>query len=63
MILRNWELDFNFDADMISQIPIWVKFPRLLVGYWSVKVLSKVASAIGVPLYTDGFTANAEKIS
>ncbi|KAK4716390.1 hypothetical protein R3W88_014728 [Solanum pinnatisectum] len=63
MILRNWQLDFEFNADMFSQIPIWVKFPRLPVGYWSVKALSKVASAIGVPLYTDGFTAKAEKIS
>lgn len=63
MILRNWQLDFEFNADMFHQIPIWVKFPRLPLGYWSVKALSKVASAIGVPLYTDGFTAKAEKIS
>ncbi|KAG5585207.1 hypothetical protein H5410_045641 [Solanum commersonii] len=31
MILRNWELDFEFDDDMLSQILIWVKFPRLHV--------------------------------
>ncbi|KAK6773972.1 hypothetical protein RDI58_029211 [Solanum bulbocastanum] len=49
--------------DTSEQIPIWVKFPSLPVGYWSVQALSKVASAIGIPLYTNGFTTNAEKIS
>lgn len=44
-------------------IPIWVKFPGLAVGYWSAEALSKVASAVGRPLYMDSFTANAEKIS
>lgn len=63
MILRNWDMDFELDSDMFSQIPIWVKFPRLSVGYWSVTALSKVASAIGIPLVTGGFTAKAEKIS
>lgn len=63
LILRNWELDFEFNADMFSQIPVWVKFPSLPVGYWSVKALSKVASAIGIHLYTGGFTANAENIA
>ncbi|KAK4731392.1 hypothetical protein R3W88_024380 [Solanum pinnatisectum] len=53
MILRNWYVDCERDADMFSQIPIWVKFPRLPVGYWSVTALTKVASAIGIPLVTD----------
>lgn len=51
-----------FDANIFRQIPIWVKFPSLPVGYWSIKALSKVASAIGIPLYTDGFTTTVEKI-
>lgn len=56
-------MDFEFNADMFNQIPIWVKFPSQLVGYWSVRALSKVSSAIGMPLNTDGFTATAEKIT
>lgn len=61
--MKNWELDFEFDSDMFSQIPIWVKLPSLSVGYWSAKALSKIAGAIGKPLYTDEYTAMAEKIS
>lgn len=63
LILRNWELNFEFNADIFSHIPIWVKFPSLLVGYWFEKALSKVSNAIGVPLYINGFIATAEKIS
>ncbi|KAG5585785.1 hypothetical protein H5410_046219 [Solanum commersonii] len=63
MILRNWYVDFELDGDMFSQIPIWVKFPRLPVRYWSFTTLSKVASAMRIRLGTDGFTAKAEKIS
>lgn len=63
VILRQWEIDFDFEEDIIRQIPIRVKFPKLPVGYWSVEALSKVASAVGNPMHTDSFTANAEKIS
>lgn len=56
-------MNFEFNIDIFSHIPIWVKFPSLPVGYWSEKSLSKIASAIGVPLYTDGYTFTAEKIS
>ncbi|KAK4737274.1 hypothetical protein R3W88_000971 [Solanum pinnatisectum] len=61
MILRIWELDFKLNIDLYNQIPIWVRFPSLPIGYWSIKAFRKFASAIGIPLYTDGFTANAEK--
>ncbi|XP_060200322.1 uncharacterized protein LOC132628564 [Lycium barbarum] len=62
-ILKPWELDFNFEQEALSVIPIWVKFPGLPVGYWSPEALSKVASVVGKPLYTDEFTANVKKIS
>lgn len=63
VILKPWELDFEFDQDMLSMIPIWVKFPGLPVGYWSTEDLSKVASAIGKPIRADSFITNADKIS
>lgn len=63
LVLKEWELDFVFDKAVLSSIPIWVKFPGLPVGYWSVEALSKVASAVGKPIHTDNFTANADRIS
>ncbi|MCE0481162.1 hypothetical protein HAX54_038646 [Datura stramonium] len=63
VILKYRELNFDFNQDMLSVITIWVKFIRLPVGYWSADALSKVASAMGRPLYMNSFTANTEKIS
>ncbi|KAH0672538.1 hypothetical protein KY290_024769 [Solanum tuberosum] len=63
MILRNWDVDYELDADMFSQISIWVQFPRLPVRYWSFTTLSKVSSAIGISLVTNRLTAKAEKVS
>lgn len=57
-VLQNWDIDFEFNPDCIT-----ITFPGLLVGYWSSEVLSKVASAIGKPLYTDSFTASMARIS
>ncbi|KAH0685695.1 hypothetical protein KY290_017216 [Solanum tuberosum] len=63
LILYQWELDFELDKEELSIVPLWVKFPGLPVSYWSVEALSKVVSAVGRPIHTDMFTANAERIS
>ncbi|XP_070032037.1 uncharacterized protein LOC142168088 [Nicotiana tabacum] len=62
-ILQNWEIEFHFDPKCITTIPLWVHFPSLPVGYWTADVLSKVASAIGTPMYTDRYTTDLNKIS
>lgn len=56
-------MDFELDKEVLSLIPLWVKFPRLHVGYWSIQELSNVDGAMGQPLHTGNFTANVEKIS
>ncbi|XP_060200629.1 uncharacterized protein LOC132628891 [Lycium barbarum] len=63
LILKQWEMNFRFDHGSMNVIPLWVKFPRLPVGYWFVKALSKLASVGGKPLYTYKYTANLKKVS
>ncbi|WMV14382.1 hypothetical protein MTR67_007767 [Solanum verrucosum] len=53
----------NRNPKKLSLIPIWVMFPGSPVGYWPAKALTKVASAVEIPLHTDNVTANADKIS
>nr|XP_016441125.1 PREDICTED: uncharacterized protein LOC107766790 [Nicotiana tabacum] len=62
-ILQNWEREFHFDPKCITTIPLWLHFPSLPVGYWTADALSKVASAIGTPMYTGRYTADLNKIS
>ncbi|XP_059285205.1 uncharacterized protein LOC132038570 [Lycium ferocissimum] len=54
--------NFRFDLASMNVIPLWVKFPTLPVGFWSVEPLSKLASVVGKPLYTDKYTTNLEKV-
>ncbi|XP_058726977.1 uncharacterized protein LOC131598383 [Vicia villosa] len=41
---------------MMRTLSIWVKLPQLLLQLWGEKILSKIGSAIGVPLVTDECT-------
>lgn len=50
IISWNSDVDFELDADLISRIPIWVKFPRLSIGYSFVIALILASNAIGIPL-------------
>ncbi|WMV37186.1 hypothetical protein MTR67_030571 [Solanum verrucosum] len=34
-VLQNWSIDFEFNPDCITTIPLWIMLPGLPVGYWS----------------------------
>ncbi|OIT32167.1 PREDICTED: uncharacterized protein LOC109207699 [Nicotiana attenuata] len=63
LILQHWSMDFKFDPGCMSVIPLWIKFSGLPLGFCSIEVLSKLASVVGKPLYTDRITAEMEKVS
>ncbi|OIS96298.1 hypothetical protein A4A49_01859 [Nicotiana attenuata] len=62
-VLQQWRMDFKFDPGSVSVIPLWIKFPGLPLGFWSTEALSKLASVVGKPLYTDRITAEMERVS
>lgn len=61
-ILQHWEIGFVLDLECLSKVPLWIKFPSLPVGYWSVEALIKLTSVIGKPLYTDKIPYRMERI-
>ncbi|XP_075081949.1 uncharacterized protein LOC142166464 [Nicotiana tabacum] len=63
MILKQWTPDFDFNAEFLTELPLWVKFPNLLMSCWSRDLLIRIASAIGVPKYADECTAKQTRIS
>ncbi|KAM3319723.1 hypothetical protein P3S67_006923 [Capsicum chacoense] len=63
VILRNWEIDFEFNPECLNKLFLWIKFHSLPLGYWSAEALSKLASVVGKPMYTDKYTAAMERIS
>ncbi|TMW81455.1 hypothetical protein EJD97_009514 [Solanum chilense] len=51
IILKQWCPDFDLGNEFLTEIPLWVNFPKLPLNCWGVGSLSRIASAIGVPLF------------
>ncbi|XP_019244458.1 PREDICTED: uncharacterized protein LOC109224325 [Nicotiana attenuata] len=62
VILKAWAEGFDFNEEVFKTIPLWVKFPKLPLNYWSNMALSKIESGLGKPLYATCTTV-ADRIS
>lgn len=63
IILKPGSTAFNLEKEFPTNIPLWVKFPNLPMSCWNRDSLSRIASAVGKPIYADECTANQTKIS
>jgi len=63
IILKKWHKGLKLSTMGISKIPIWVKFLKLPMEYWTEEGLSFVASMVGKPLHVDKVTATCERIT
>ena len=63
IILKQWCPEFDFGSEFLTEIPLWVNFPKLPLSCWGVGSLSRIASAIGVPLFADECTTKQTRIS
>ena len=62
LVLRHWTIDSKFERDMLSTIPIWVKFPKFSLQFWSPNLIGHAVSTLGVPLYMDKVTATGSRV-
>ncbi|KAK1278884.1 hypothetical protein QJS04_geneDACA024773 [Acorus gramineus] len=62
-VLQRWSPFVKMELARLTSIPIWVKFPDHPLHMWTVECLSKIASAIGVPLYRDAATKQGTRVS
>ncbi|KAL9689716.1 hypothetical protein QQ045_010105 [Rhodiola kirilowii] len=62
LVLCHWSPDMNYSLESVVSLPLWVTFPELPPHMQREDMLSKLASSIGRPLRTDGFTAQKEKL-
>jgi len=54
---------FDFSCSEMTQVPLWIKFPNLLLKYWTLRCLSKLASVLGKPIQCDKLTSTKEGLS
>ncbi|KAL9690263.1 hypothetical protein QQ045_010660 [Rhodiola kirilowii] len=62
MVLQRWTPDETFELESVDSIPIWVRFPGMAPHMRKEPLLSKIASVIGSPIKTDGFTSSGDKM-
>ncbi|XP_074299539.1 uncharacterized protein LOC141630664 [Silene latifolia] len=63
LVLKQWTPTFSKEMDSVSIVPAWILFPDLDPFMWSEKVLSKLASIAGKPLFADLPTTFKSKLS
>jgi len=63
IILKKWTQNIDFDRDLLSSVPVWVRFLSFHLKFWSKSTLSKHVSVIGVPCYLDKAAVNRAKLS
>ncbi|XP_028123740.1 uncharacterized protein LOC114320860 [Camellia sinensis] len=63
LILKKWSRMMRLTKDKIQKVPVWVKFFNVSMEYWDSDGLSRIASAVGVPLFMDHLTNKGTRVS
>lgn len=46
VIVKKWEVGFDFKKVILMRIPLWVRFHRLPIMFWNCDSLSRIGSQI-----------------
>lgn len=63
LIIKAMPEYFDFGTAEMSDVPVWVKFPNLLLKCLSPRCLFKIASKLGKPIQSEQLTFNMSRIS
>lgn len=63
LIVKQWSMNFDFKEEILRVIPVWVRLPNLPLYCWGEETLSRIVSAVGVPILADECTSKQWKIS
>ncbi|KAK1307758.1 hypothetical protein QJS10_CPA09g00850 [Acorus calamus] len=62
IVLRKWNRGMKLEMERLETIPIWIRLPHLPLHLWGTRMLSKLSSVIGTPLYMDSSTSSRSRI-
>ncbi|CAO2830756.1 unnamed protein product [Amaranthus hypochondriacus] len=63
MIIKKWNRNFDFKDEILRVIPVWFRLPSLPLHCWGEESLSRIVSAVGVPVLADECTSKQLKVS
>ena len=59
IVVKKWNANFDFKAEILR----WIRLPNLPLHCWGEETLSRIVSALGVPVIADECTARQLKVS
>ncbi|XP_021765923.1 uncharacterized protein LOC110730426 [Chenopodium quinoa] len=62
-IIKPWSPKFDFGAEILRTILLWVKFPNIPLNCWGPETLSRIGSLLGVPIFSDECTTRKLRVS
>ncbi|XP_026441809.1 serine/threonine-protein kinase BLUS1-like [Papaver somniferum] len=63
LIFRKWDWKLKFDkVEMLKSVLVWVKIYNLPLFLWNSSFLSKVGSALGIPICADQTTLKQQRL-
>lgn len=62
LVLKKWMPNLTLFKEELQSIPLWIKLCGVPIEYWSSDGLSYIASAVGIPLYSNRNTALRKRI-
>ncbi|RZC53737.1 hypothetical protein C5167_012601 [Papaver somniferum] len=63
LVFRKWDWKLKFDkVEMLESVPVWVKIYNLPLFLWNSSFLSKVGSALGIPICADQETLKQQRL-
>lgn len=63
IIIKDWVADFSFEKEVLKEVPLWIRLPKLPLSCWSADSLSRIGSVIGKPVCADECTSQQLRIS
>lgn len=63
IIVKDWVAGFCFEKEVLREIPLWVRLPKLPLNCWSGDSLSRIGSVLGKPICADECTSKQQRIS
>ncbi|XP_028091363.1 uncharacterized protein LOC114291701 [Camellia sinensis] len=63
LFLKKWTRMMKLSKEKATKVPVWAKFFNVPFEYWDSDGLSRIASAVGVPLFMDQLTEQGSRVS
>lgn len=63
IVVKDWVANFCFEKEVLKEIPLWIRLPKLPLTCWSGDSLSHICSVIGKPICANECTTEQKWIS